>query len=345
MTKLLLLLVLFTPSPILAQTGDSGAIAEPVPATLSKTKPAIEPTGTTDPAVAPASTSTSGAVSAPRPAPITAPASAPKPATTSTPLAPRPANPQAPTPVTTIAPTTPTPSSPIPTTPQKTSTNPILWVILALLATLPFGFIAGKLLKKKKGGEGGDEPGCFNLKKLLEEKLKELTNVRGHLESKAKDIAKEAVRDTVKNSKAGDLLAAVEKAEKEYNRIKKLYEECVINFEKRAFKGVVIKKSLSDERILEKLKVNKTEREGDEMVYHVSVGEKQLTELSQSLTSGPWYIHLRQSEKNIGKIIFKDRIFTIQSGDKSTWTDATAYGKTLGIPEQDLDFATDQKAS
>lgn len=111
--------------------------------------------------------------------------------------------------------------------------NFILWIALAILAILPFGYLAAQSLKKKKAqGEEKekDDSRCFNIKKLLDEKLKELTDLKGRLESEAKNKAKETMREAVQGTSAGEMLAMVEKAEKEYERLKKLYEECILEF-------------------------------------------------------------------------------------------------------------------
>lgn len=42
-------------------------------------------------------------------------------------------------------------------------------------------------------------------------------------------------------------------------------------------------------------------------------------------------------EDNV-KVIFKNKIFEIKFSDKSTWNEAVAYGKSIGIPDEQLDF-------
>jgi hypothetical protein len=45
-----------------------------------------------------------------------------------------------------------------------------------------------------------------------------------------------------------------------------------------------------------------------------------------------------KEDKDDGYIVFKDKSFNIKYSDKNTWTDAINYGKSKGIPEEQLDF-------
>lgn len=38
------------------------------------------------------------------------------------------------------------------------------------------------------------------------------------------------------------------------------------------------------------------------------------------------------------KVVYKNKIFDLKISDKSTWADAMAYGRSIGIPEDQLDF-------
>ena len=104
------------------------------------------------------------------------------------------------------------------------------------------------------------------------------------------------------------------------------------------YKGTIIDNGLSNKDILKKLRVNKTWQDGDWTLHSVSLDEDQVAELSSSLDSGPWYIHIWKQGQDDVKVIFKDKIFDIKFSDKSTWAEAVEHGKTLGIPEEQLDF-------
>ena len=262
---------------------------------------------------------------------------APLPASTSTP----------PTPVVAPALTNPTPtatSSPAqnisPT--EDTRSNLLLLVALAVLAALPFGYLVTQTLKNKKTKEDiKDTSKCFDIKKLLDKKLEELTDLKGRLKSKAQDTAREKIREAVQETSAGDAFVLIEGAEKEYRRLKKLYEECIVGFERRMFKGTIIENSLSDKSILDKIKLERTYQSGNRVLHDVFVNEEQISKLSKYLDTGPWYAHFWESGKDDVKVVFKDRVFTIRFSDKSTWAEAVAHGKSIGIPSEQLNFPID----
>lgn len=196
--------------PIIVVFAQNGSIEPPVE-TSSTTTPVPEATGTS------AATSTSRGEEAQVSTPATSTPRVTPPSINGTPTV-----------------TTTTQAQDIPATedaPTGSSANLILWVALAMLAVLPFGYLAVASLKGKKTKEDKkDDSKCFNIKKLLDEKLKELTDLKGRIESEAKNKAKEAMRGAVQGTSAGETLAMVEKAEKEYERLKKLYEECIVEF-------------------------------------------------------------------------------------------------------------------
>lgn len=107
------------------------------------------------------------------------------------------------------------------------------------------------------------------------------------------------------------------------------------------YTGTIVENSLDDKAILKKLRINKTWQDEDWILHSVSVDENQLTELSHSINNGPWYIHVWKEGQDEVQVIFKDKIFHIQHSDKSTWNDAIEYGKSIGIPENQLDFKID----
>ena len=104
------------------------------------------------------------------------------------------------------------------------------------------------------------------------------------------------------------------------------------------FKGIIIENSLTDKSILNDLNIEKTWQDGDWILHSVKVTENQILKLSKSLADGPWYIHLWETGKDEIRVIFKDKIVTISSTDKSTWHEAISYGKSMGIPDEQLDF-------
>lgn len=104
------------------------------------------------------------------------------------------------------------------------------------------------------------------------------------------------------------------------------------------YKGTIVENSLANKDILQNIKIEKCYQSDDWILYDVWVSEQQIPLLAESLADGPWYLHLWQSENDDVKVIFKNKIFDIKFSDKSTWHEAVAYGKSIGIPDGQLDF-------
>ncbi|HEY4482642.1 MAG TPA: hypothetical protein VI953_00505 [Candidatus Paceibacterota bacterium] len=107
------------------------------------------------------------------------------------------------------------------------------------------------------------------------------------------------------------------------------------------YKGTIIENSLVDKEILKEVKVGKSYSSGSWILHDVFVTKDQISVLSKSLADGPWYIHLWEPGKDDVKVIYRDKVFDIKFSNKSTWADAVEYGKSLGIPEEQLDFPVD----
>ncbi len=224
--------------------------------------------------------------------------------------------------------------------PQNQNRNIVLWAVVALVAVLPFGYlIAGSLKHTKTKESAKEDPGCFNIKKLLDKKLEELTDLRSKLETKVQDTAREKIRSAVQGTVAGKILLAVEKAEEEYERLKKLYEKCELEFKRSAFKGVIVENSLRDRSILDNVRVERTYQKQDKIIHNVFIKKDQISELSKYLAVGPWYIYLWRSGEDDATVVFKDKIFRIKPSDKLTWADTIAYGRSIDIPDEQLDFS------
>lgn len=128
---------------------------------------------------------------------------------------------------------------------KSSSDNTLLYAAIAGAAVLGLGgFAASQFRKKKNGnkkkeqtGENEEDRRCFDIKKLMEEKWNELTDLRSKLKSKIEERARDEVRKKMDGTPAADVMALLEQAEKEYARLKQLYEKCVIEFEgtKRVF--------------------------------------------------------------------------------------------------------------
>lgn len=167
--------------------------------------------------------SSSPAVSAPRPS---TPSPQPPPifaATTSSPVA------------VVIAPT------PLPEALPNNAGNGFGTGALALLASAAvlalggYGVFRLKTQKnnQKKQEEKKDDSRCLNIKKLADAKFRELTDLKGQLQSRAEEKGREILRQAVSGTRAGKILANVEKAEAEYQKLKKLLSECEFEFSKK----------------------------------------------------------------------------------------------------------------
>ena len=115
-------------------------------------------------------------------------------------------------------------------------------------------------------------------------------------------------------------------------------------------KGVIIKESLQDTKVLERLSVIGTEVEDIKnpapdqpnvwnLVYfqvpEVEAGEL-AEQFSRSLKPGTWYIDFK-SEQEI-YVVFAGKVFHYQRGDAERRKEAQTYGRLLGIPEKQLDW-------
>ena len=207
----------------LAQDGTGGAAVDPR-ATTSAPADAATSTGAADAgsggavpqattsAAAPRATSTAPLVTAPVPGPATSP-----PAQTSTS-------------VLAGAPSTTAPGTDAPAGPGLMVQALVLAPVLLAAAALA----AGGILIYKFWGKGNAErkeknegPRCLNLKEFMEEKLREMTDLEGQLQSFAKGKAEEKLGEAVQGTAAGDVLLKLNRGREEYERLKRLYEECM----------------------------------------------------------------------------------------------------------------------
>ena len=106
-------------------------------------------------------------------------------------------------------------------------------------------------------------------------------------------------------------------------------------------KGTIVENSLANKDILKTLQIDKTWQDETWILHSIQIDESRLKELSEALNDEPWYIHLWEQGKDDVIVIFKNKIFRIKFSDKSTWVEAMNYGKSIGIPVEQLDFPID----
>ena len=114
-----------------------------------------------------------------------------------------------------------------------------------------------------------------------------------------------------------------------------------LNLQKSMLKGVIVENSLADKSILKRLHIEKSWQDGDWTLHAVQIKKDLVQEVASALSDGPWYTHFWEAGKDEILVVFKDKIITIHSKDTSTWESAIAYGKSIGIPEEQLDFPID----
>ncbi len=270
--------------------------------------------------------------------------------TTTSPITPNPTTPG----TSTTSNTNPTPQNPAPTNVINLGTttlnaevdgggtNPLLWALVAAgafaLALVPFGFLPGGMLRRKPKGDEGSNNRCLDIKEMMEAKLRELTDVKAMAKEKMIEMSKEKMRDAVSGTATGDLLVRAQKLEEQFNKLKKLFEECQIDVDRYALKGVVVENSLLDKKILEHVRVIRTRTEGERVLHDIRLSPKQIDDIQTNMIDTKWFFHHWKPGTNDVTVVFKDKQFTVRHSDTNTWSEARAYGVAHGIPESQLDF-------
>ncbi len=104
------------------------------------------------------------------------------------------------------------------------------------------------------------------------------------------------------------------------------------------YKGTIVENSLADKGVLGQLQIVKTWNSSKWVLHDVLVREEQFEELKNSIAEGPWYMHFWIPGGDEIKIVFRNKIFNFVASNKETWKEAVEYGKSIGIPEGQLDF-------
>lgn len=106
------------------------------------------------------------------------------------------------------------------------------------------------------------------------------------------------------------------------------------------YHGIIIKEGLKDPSILGKMKILGRKRTGEWTLLRVKVNENKIKEAIRSvkknlLTNPVYYTHFYRDEELI--VVFPEKVFHL-TPNKETWKPAVEYGKSVGIPEEELDF-------
>jgi len=112
------------------------------------------------------------------------------------------------------------------------------------------------------------------------------------------------------------------------------------------YKGTIIQESLIDDRQLNDFEIigfkvtNEDKPEERWHLFTVMAFEENIEKLSSNLKPEKWYAHFWSGDDVIA--IFPNKTFNFKNSDKSTWKEAVDYGKSLGIPEEQLDFIIEE---
>jgi len=106
------------------------------------------------------------------------------------------------------------------------------------------------------------------------------------------------------------------------------------------YTGVIIEESLGNKEIIKQLKVLNLKVTDDENpndrwhIYTVQVTREQIVEIQQSMAEGRWYTHFIEGDEII--LVYKDKMFEYKMADKVEHAKAVEYGRSIGIPEEQL---------
>ena len=108
------------------------------------------------------------------------------------------------------------------------------------------------------------------------------------------------------------------------------------------YQGTIVEESLLDNRYINNLTVLAVRISGTEdpkdrwHLYKVSIAEDAIAALAHQLKPQKWYMHFWNGDDVIA--VFPAKTFRFKHSDRVTWQPAIDYGKSLNIPEEQLDF-------
>jgi len=111
------------------------------------------------------------------------------------------------------------------------------------------------------------------------------------------------------------------------------------------YEGTIVEEGLKDNRILNDLqivnvRISAAEAPEDRWhLYKVLVSEGDIEFLATQLKPELWYMHFWHEDDVVA--VFPNKTFRFKHSDKSTWLPAVEYGKSIGIPTEQLDFVVD----
>jgi periplasmic divalent cation tolerance protein len=120
------------------------------------------------------------------------------------------------------------------------------------------------------------------------------------------------------------------------------YLEWIRKETNRDYHGIIVKQSLRDRSILDNVQILGKRITKDWTILRVLVRDDQFEKFLKLVQANllaenkvPYYAHFYNHKELIA--VFPGRIFYVRP-DKKTWGPVARYGKSLGIPEGELDF-------
>ena len=112
---------------------------------------------------------------------------------------------------------------------------------------------------------------------------------------------------------------------------------------RETYHGIIVEESLRDQSVLETLAVLGRKKGRDWTLLRVGIEERALTTVVDQLQRNlkiengvPFYAHFYRPGELI--VVFPDRVFRL-TPETDTWAPVVAFGKSVGIPAEQLDFA------
>jgi hypothetical protein len=120
------------------------------------------------------------------------------------------------------------------------------------------------------------------------------------------------------------------------------------------YQGIIIEESLEDKAVLKKLTTLKTKVEPVTLehktpwiktwtMHTVAFDETQATNLCNEIShaidkahKGAWYADFKNLTHHY--IVFSEKVFGVSQTDQDAYERAKEYGRSIGIPEYQLDF-------
>jgi hypothetical protein len=108
------------------------------------------------------------------------------------------------------------------------------------------------------------------------------------------------------------------------------------------YHGIIIRESLVDQSVLNVVRILGQRKGGEWTLLRVAVASRRIegtiNRMQQELKvvdGVPFYAHFYRKEELI--VVFPRRVFRMKP-ERGTWGPAVSYGRSLGIPDDELDF-------